>query len=56
MGKRLSLTLKTLPYSIVYGTSVYCGMRALSLVNIPMFLALRKTLIFFVFVVGLFIG
>jgi solute carrier family 35 protein len=31
-------------------------MRALAVINIPMFLALRRTLIFFVFIASLLIG
>ena len=54
--ERIKSTLTTLPYSLVYGTGVYCGMTALSKLNIPMFLALRRTLIFFVFCASLVIG
>jgi hypothetical protein len=54
--ERVHKTLKTLPYSLTYGCGVLCGMKALSIINIPMFLALRRTLIFFVFITGFFFG
>ncbi|CAK58619.1 unnamed protein product (macronuclear) [Paramecium tetraurelia] len=54
--ERMKQNKLTIPFSITYGTGAYCGMTALSKISIPLFLALRRTLIFFVFVVQILMG
>ena len=61
--ERIHQNKMTIPFSITYGTGAYCGMTALSKINIPLyfyvlcrFLALRRTLIFFVFLIQLIMG
>lgn len=49
LGYRTHTSKETIIYSLVYSVQMYCGMKGLQIINIPMYMTLRRTLILFVF-------